>query len=180
MSAIQNQPINPNYLSPVGFRFRIERLPNVNYFCQTANLPGVTTGFVNIQTPLGDMPQTGDRLDYQQLDVLFKVDEDLRNWIEMYDWMQALARNPDFTVARNFSNRQAPRVNREGAAASFKSDATLQILTSHKNVNINVFFRDCFPIGLSGLSFDSTRDNIDYLECQASFKYRRFDIERVR
>ena len=179
MSALENQPTNPNYLSPVGFRFRIERLPNVNYFCQTVTLPAVSTGFVQVQTPLGDIPQTGDRLDFQPLEIAFKVDEDLRNWIEMYDWLQALTRTPNFTIAREFSASQAPRIGKLGSAASFKSDATLQILTSHKNVNLNIFFRDCFPVSLDGLSFDSTQESVNYLECRASFRYRRFDIERV-
>lgn len=180
MSAVQNQPTNPNYLSPVGFRFRIERLPNVNYFCQTVTLPGITAGYVPMSTPLGDVPQTGDKLEYSQLDVRFKVDEDLRNWIEVYDWLQALGRPIDFTQARRFSNAQTPRVGPEGSAASFKSDAVLQILTSHKNVNVSVRFLDCFPIQLSELTFDSSSESIDYLEAVVSFRYRRYDIERLR
>ncbi len=179
MSALTTQPTNLNYLSPAGFRFRIERIPNVNYFCQSVSLPGVTMGAVNVATPFGIVPQTGDRIEFEQLDLHFKVDEDLSNWIEMYDWMQALARNPGFETAREFSRKHTPSINREGTAASFKSDATLQILTSHKNANLNVFFRDCFPITLSGLSFDSTQESINYLTAQASFRYRRFDIERI-
>ena len=31
-----SQPTNLNYLSQLGFRFAVEKIPNVNYFCQAA------------------------------------------------------------------------------------------------------------------------------------------------
>ena len=44
MSALQNLPSNINYLSPVGFRFTLANFPDVNYFCQAANIPGLSIG----------------------------------------------------------------------------------------------------------------------------------------
>ena len=30
---------NLNFLSPIGFRFQLQRAPNVEYFCQSVTLP---------------------------------------------------------------------------------------------------------------------------------------------
>ena len=37
-------PKNKNFLSPVGFKFIIGRTPNVDYFCQSAQIPQVEIG----------------------------------------------------------------------------------------------------------------------------------------
>jgi len=42
MSALQNQPINTSFLSPIGFKFQLNNFPEVNYFCQSATLPGIS------------------------------------------------------------------------------------------------------------------------------------------
>jgi len=37
-------PSNINPLSPNGFLFNILKLPNLSFFCQSVNLPGITLG----------------------------------------------------------------------------------------------------------------------------------------
>jgi len=32
MSALQDQPINTSFLSPIGFKFQLNNFPEVNYF----------------------------------------------------------------------------------------------------------------------------------------------------
>ena len=53
MSAIQNQPTNLSYLSPLSFRLVLDRTPNVNYFLTGAEVPAVTLGEFDEETPLG-------------------------------------------------------------------------------------------------------------------------------
>ena len=43
-NAILEQPENTNFLSPVGFDFKVKKLPTVNYFVQAINVPSVTLG----------------------------------------------------------------------------------------------------------------------------------------
>ena len=56
MSVLSNQPSNPQFLSPVGFNFSIRKLPNVNYFAQSINLPGVQLGETILPTPFIAVP----------------------------------------------------------------------------------------------------------------------------
>ena len=77
MSISTNQPENFNYFSPVSFRFNIQKIPNVNFFCQAANLPGLTLGEAIQVNPLRDIPTPGDKVQFEELQLRFIVDEEL-------------------------------------------------------------------------------------------------------
>ena len=55
-------------------------------------------------------------------------------------------------------------------------DATLQILTSNFQVNSQINFQDLFPVSLSGLQFDATAGDVQYLTAEAVFKYKIFTV----
>jgi hypothetical protein len=59
------------------------------------------------------------------------------------------------------------------------SDATLLILTSARNVNVKVFFRDLFPINLTGLEFDAAVTDLDPIIGTATFKFCYIDVEVI-
>ena len=74
MSAITNLPDNYNLLSPVSFKFQIRSLPSVSYFCQTANIPGMSLGETVRSTPFVDFPIPGDKVTYDPLSITVVVD----------------------------------------------------------------------------------------------------------
>ena len=78
---MQNLPSNYNVLSPVSFRFSIKKLPNVSFFCQSANIPDLTIGTVVRPSPMRDFNTFGDNLEIGALDISFIVDEDLTNYM---------------------------------------------------------------------------------------------------
>ena len=90
MSALDNQPENANFLSPLGFRFIVDKLPNVNYFCQSAGPPAVALTELSLPNPLLNLPFAGTKLDYSPFDIRFRVDEDMKNYLEIYDWLVGL------------------------------------------------------------------------------------------
>ena len=179
MSISDNQPTNLNYLSQLGFRFSLKKLPNVNYFCQKVSLPSISLSVVETQTPFGALPRAGDKLTYSTIPISFRVDEDFKNYIEIHDWMIGLGHPDSLNQTKKLSEIMPGPVRRLGSAASFVSDGTLNIQTSNRNPSINVFFYDMFPTDLTELAFDTTASDIDYLEATASFRYRRYVIERI-
>jgi hypothetical protein len=181
MSAVDNQPTNINFLGQNGFRFSIKRLPGVNYFCQSVSIPAVSVGVAETPTPFASLPRPGDRITYEPLSITFKVDEDLKNYFEIQRWLEGLGHPDDLTQTRNLSQEisrtQFAGTRQIGYYTTYMSDATLSILTSAKNVNKNIFFLDCFPIGLTELSFSSTVTTIEYLEATVTFRYRKYQLE---
>ena len=166
MSISANQPENFNYFSPVSFRFNILKLPNVNFFCQSANLPGLTLGEAIQVNPLRDIPTPGDKVQFEELQLRFIVDEELENWLEMYNWLKGLGFPDTFDQSLTKSDLRF-------------SDATLMILTSNKNGQHRVSFKDAFPLTLSGIQMDSSVGDIDYVTADATFAYTTYTIERM-
>ena len=77
------QPSKMDYASPTQFRFKCSKLPEVEFFCQTANIPGIALGTADFKTPLRDIPIPGEKVTYQDLAISFIVDENLNNYKEM-------------------------------------------------------------------------------------------------
>ena len=171
--ALNDQPDNPQFLSPLGFNFLIKKLPNTNYFVQSVNVPSVQATDVVVPTPFTNIPTIGDRLNYSEFQLSFKVDEDMTNYIELYDWLLQLHFPEDFAQSKNIYQKQN---NVDFLADGPYSDATLTVLNSAMNPNKEVIFEDCYPIALSDLQFSTTAASVDYIECQATFRYRMFRI----
>ena len=175
--ALNDQPDNTQFLSPLGFNFSIKKLPNTNYFIQSVNVPSVQATDVVVPTPFTNIPTIGDRLNYSEFQLSFKVDEDMTNYIELYDWLLQLHFPEDFAQSKNIYQKQN---NVDFLADGPYSDATLTILNSAMNPNKEVVFEDCYPIALSDLQFSTTAASVDYIECQATFRYRMFRILNMR
>jgi hypothetical protein len=59
------------------------------------------------------------------------------------------------------------------------SDATLTILTSKNNPQLEVRFRDVFPTALTGLTYSQQATDVDYLTATVSFSYSIYDFASV-
>ena len=52
MSALTRQPENTNLLQVTKYILTLPRVNNVQYFCQEANLPGISISQIPRQTPI--------------------------------------------------------------------------------------------------------------------------------
>jgi len=170
MSALQSLPSNLSYLSPVSFKFAIGRYPAVNYFCQTANLPGISISTIPFITPLKNVEDPGDEVMFEQLSIRMIIDENIQNWLSIWDWINVLGAPTDIT-----SKEQG----RRRVAGELKSTAVLTVLTSNMNPQINIKFNDVWPVSLSGINFDSTLTDIEYATADVSFQYDVYEIQNL-
>ena len=168
MGQIPGQPTNTNPLQTTGFRFVIQRLPTGTFFGQGANIPGITFGIAEQTTALSiKIPIPGDTIEFEPLSLKFMVDENLTDWLEVYNWILALSRIKELSLGD------------VGGQPATVSDATLYILTSSRNVNVRVFFRDLFPTNITGIEFDATVTDLDPIVGEATFKFCYYDIEVI-
>ena len=171
-----------NYLRPNAFRFSIKNLPSVAFTCQSANLPGLTLGYVTQPTPFLDIPHVGDKNVFGDFTIRFLITEDMSNYIELYEWLVALGFPNDYNQYRRFSGERLNRFpfvkdSRGAPIAVAYSDATLTILDSNNVPKTNINFKDAFPVAVEALDFDITSSSVEYFIGIASFKYKLFDIE---
>ena len=96
MSWYESQVENRNFLSPIGFIFILEKAKKVSYLCQTASIPTMTVGAIDIPTGgFAALPIDGNAV-YQQLDLQFIVDESMENYMQIHNWMRALGTPESF------------------------------------------------------------------------------------
>lgn len=181
MSAITDLPSNKNFLSPLGFTFAIKKTPNVNYFVQSATLPQITLGQADIQTPFVRLPIPGDHIDFGTFSVTFRIDEDMRNYGEIFNWIIALGFPDNFDqykpVAPQGRGLQGLATPMSGNGVF--SDGSLMVLNSVKAPIIDFQFKDMYPVSLSDVIFDTKGADVDYVEATATFAYRSYSLNRV-
>ena len=157
--ATSNLTSNLNYLAPIYFRMAMDKLkfPNVEYTLQTVVLPDVTIAPAPVNTPQRRLGLSGDKVEYGTIEVSFLIDEEMKNYQEIYDWMLGSATTADE------GNRK-------------ERDITLSILSSHNNITREIQFVNAFPTTLSSLPFDVTITDPQYLTAVASFEFAYFNL----
>jgi len=187
------QPAKLDYASPIQFRFKCTKLPEVEFTCQTANIPGVTLGEGVMPTPLKDIPIPGDKLSFGSLDINFLVDENLNNYKEIHDWLLGIGfpqnhtqfqslqatgqdRFPGSTRSTAATGTSTPQPLSEGGTYS---DATLTVLNSKNIAKTEIRFQNIYPTSLGSLSYDVKLTDVDYLQASVSFAYMYYEIVQV-
>lgn len=173
----KEQVNNNNYLSPIGFKFILEKAPKVAYLCQSASIPEISLGTINIPTGLVDIPLEGN-VEYSNLSITFLVDEDLENYLQLHNWLRALGVPTDFKERLNFENLVNYQLDNNKDRNIF-SDATLQILTNSLTHNFDIQFIDLFPVSISTLDFDVTVSETNYFTATVSFEYTYYEIRNT-
>jgi len=163
---------NKNFLSPLNFKFLLKRAPHVNFFIQKINVPGIALPYAEATNPFINVPYGGDHLQYETLDITFRVDEDLQNYLEIHNWLRSQGKI-NFIDYKNLAEAQP--FTGEG----LKSDISLTVLTSNKRANYEIVFKDAFPVKISDMNFDTSDEDINYIEASASFRYVFYDISKV-
>jgi hypothetical protein len=115
-------------------------------------------------------------LTFGQLDLTFQVDEDMKNFREIYDWMTALGYPDNFQQRANI--QRTLQANKNSTDRQY-SDASLIITTAQYKPNIDIKFIDAYPINLGALEFNTTSSDIEYLQGQVSFAYRKYELTTI-
>lgn len=157
--------MNQNFLPQNGFKFIIKRLPNVEFFVQEVQGLGLSSSQTEIPTPFKNLYRHGDKLQYDDLILTIRVDENIQSFKEIHDWMVGFTKPDSFT---QYAAQQAG----DGAY----SDATLSILNSKGNANVEITFKDIFPNAISSMRFTTTSTNTDYVTTDITFKHNGYAI----
>jgi hypothetical protein len=173
MTALSHNPSTTNILSPINFSFMLKRAPNVDFYVQKANIPAFSIQSIDTPNPFVNVPYSGDHIDFETLDIVFNVDENMSNYLELFTWLMGLG-FPD-----DYAQFAALLKNPEWTSLATKSEIVLTVLDNSRNPAFHVNYHDAFPIGLSGLDFDSRLPAPEPISVGCSFKYSRFEIERV-
>ena len=167
-----NQIQNRNFLAPVGFKFTLAKYPKVSFFSNSARIPELSLGTAVQPSYLKDIDIPGEKLTYGDLTIRFLVDENMKNYMAMHNWLKGIG-FPE--TPQQFKDQTTDNDGLRDEKEVF-SDGSLHILNSNfKDVAI-VKFNDLFPVGLTSLEFDATETDINYFTAEAVMRYTVYNI----
>jgi len=142
-----------NFLSPLGFQFKLSKIPNTTFNIQQVSLPGINLGVTSISTPFTKVSKPGNIV-YSELNLTFLADENLSNYLELWNWMVELGFPENFDQYRQTD-----------------FDASLVVLNSSKRPVLDITMHSIFPTSISPLDFDTTITDVQYITINASFSF---------
>lgn len=159
-----------NYLSPLEFQVSVKRLPEVEFFTQKLEIPSLSAPGITMNNPFNYTHLTPSKADFSSLNLSFVVDENMKNYRSVFDWMMGVSFTHDFDKFKNTKN----------SSDGLTSDISVIILNSNKNANMIINFIDCFPIALSPINLDTTQNSVYYPNVTATFTYTYFTIDQYK
>ena len=196
INAAAREPTVFDYSQANQFKVYLPIFPTTEWFVQTCNVPGVTMGSSVRATPLIDMPMVGEKLTYDDFNMTFIVDEQLKNFREIHAWLvnmgapqsssqfQAISSNyvvrPDKDVKfYRDVNGVSTQVTGQTSDRDLYCDIQLFILSSKNNPVVKFTMFEAFPTTISELEYTQTDTDLAYVTCNVSFAFTLYTIEAV-
>ena len=171
-SIFHKQIENRNYLSSVGFKFNLSKYPKIDFLSNSARIPELSLALTTQPTYLKDIDIPGEKLTYGDFTLKFLVDENMENYMSVYNWLTGLGFPETPAQYRDLTTDSASQRDAKEAFC----DGTLRILNSNLREIAKVKFQDLFPVSLTSLDFDATVPDIQYFTAEASFKYTIYSL----
>ena len=166
--SIFDKPTNINFFKPTSFRFICTALPESEFYCQGVTLPGVSINEIPVATPLNPHYKSGDRVLYDEFVIQIIIDEDMKNFIEIHDWIVGLGK-PQTT--EQFAKREKLGLDTTGV---------LTILSNASNVNIEYHFNGLWPKAITTLDLAITDPDPATVIASVSFQYNYYEIKQIK
>ena len=139
-NAYKRQIENRNFLAPTGFQLILSRAPKVTFFSNAANIPGLTLGEATQPTYLRDIPVPGDKIAFEDFTIRFLVDENLKNYMELQNWIRGLGYPETVKEIYDLQDEEKNLNNKDSGMMDIFSDGTLTILTSNQTSKCKVVY----------------------------------------
>lgn len=159
---------DPNYLAPTGFKVSISRknYPNLQFFAQQVMHPAMSVNHAEVPyRRIASVPVAGDTIEHGTVSFDVLMDENMRVYEEVYDWLIRLVEQPH---KQNTGNLYGD----DDVLASY-CDITVSVLTSHNNVSRQFRYLNSIPTSLGDIAFTSTSDG-EYITFPITFRFDYF------
>ena len=189
--ALSRQPTVFDYSQQSQFKVFLPLFPTTEWFVVRANVPGVSLGQAVQTTPMIDMPIIGDKLTYDDFYVTFLVDEELKNYTEMHDWLINCAAPEKRSQFRGkerpdgIPKRPQTEImdlvlgNVKQSDRDLYSNLDLFIMSSKNNPVVKIQMVEAFPISLTNIEYSHQESDVTYAECTATFAFSYFTISAI-
>ena len=178
MTAITRNPSNPNLLHGNKFQLNFARAPNLQYFCQSLGIPGISLSEIQQTTPFVDVYIPGEKAIYDLLNITFLVDEEMKSWLEIHDWVRAMTFPKEYEEYRRLGQLNKVNNFRINTKPQY-SDASITILSSSNTPYYKFKFYDVFPTSITSFVLNASDTPDSIITADATFRYSYYDIEKL-
>lgn len=151
-----------NYVSKNRGKLVIPALSNTTFNMRDFDLPGIDLPPVLTPSPFYDKKLYGDKVEFEPLVCTFLVDEEISNWLEIFNWMIGLGAPEDKVQYRERTLTEL--------------DAYITIYSSHNNPIHRIRFLECTPVALSGVTFEEGISETTTIEATLTMEYLRYEF----
>lgn len=140
----------------------IEGYSEISFNIVSFNLPGISTGLVEVPNPFMQYQTNGDKLLYEELTVQSLLAENMSNWLAIRDWIR------EGSNGVTFSNADITR-------------KTGNIIVTNNNSKpiLSISLKNMFPYNLSGIEIDLQQAESIPLQFSTVFQYESYDINII-
>lgn len=164
--ALQNTPINTNFALNTGFRFTLNKVPNVTYFVTSITTPSSSSNPIAYDYITASQFKVPGGAANTDVSIRFIIDENFKNYQEMVRWFRSGVPYRDFKEI-------VPSKLAE------PSDGMMVLLTNKKNPFRMITYRNMIPTQLSGFTLSHSEAEPSVLTATVTFVYDTFTITKL-
>lgn len=169
-----NQPANPNHLRQRNFEGVFTRIPNTQFAIQQCNIPGISVPIIRNANPNAPVAVHGDTMVQDELSLEFLVDEEMKNWQELKDWLTELS-NPITSDSYKTMMERPVHHPKYGPESQF----SVLVKTNALKAQYEFRYSGVIITGLGGLQFSITDTENTRMTAMATFAYSYFTIREA-
>lgn len=161
--------IETNNASRTKFLIEFKRLPNVIFNATKCRFPSVSLGVAHVETPFKTMGFPGTKIEHDDFQMEFLLNEDHSNYAEIHHWMEGIGFPEEFPQYKDINDSE------DGVY----SDFTVTALTNAGNPIRRYIFTHAFPTSLSALDFDHQDEEDRPVPVSCSFEFMLYKSEKL-
>ena len=167
-----------NGLQLSGFQFKIAKFPELVFFVKSVSIPSLNLPEATQSTPFKNLQKPTEKVTYGDLSVKFQVDEEMKNYRTLYEWITELGFDKNYQQINQLRQR-----NGDSSLISIdsdlytQSDATLLIKGQNGATASVLIFKNIWPTDIGSLELTDDQTETQYVYCDVTFKFSKFKFE---
>lgn len=174
---------NYNGMQPNNYRISFGYRKELPIWAQRLVIPGVAGNSpIEQSTPMRSILHPGHGVTLNGLSISFIVDEDMNNWLSLFQWIMEchMASSEADINDLLYRDQQGTKLLQSHRDIVGSTDATILCLTNKKNPMMKVTLGKMFPVALSDVELLSTSGGADQRTATVDFKFNHIKFESLR
>jgi hypothetical protein len=141
------------------FMFVNKSFKEVEFACTGVSIPGISLNATIQASRYSDVKHPGDKLEYEDLSLEFLVDEELKNYQEISDWLKSIESTSYSKINETIS------------------DSKIIINDSSHKLIGTYTFKDSFPVSLSSIQLSVDETGVVFPRATVSLTYTSYEFK---